>query len=366
MKELFEPATIGKIEIKNRFIRAATWEGMAKEENGEPTEELFRLYRELVEGEVGLIITGFAYVDKRGKANPRMLGIDKDELIPSLKRLTNSVHEINGKIAIQLAHSGSQGRYDTGEPPLAPSAVKERFTGNMPVEMTIDDINHVINCFAEAGLRAKRADFDGVELHAAHGYLLSQFLSPYSNRRKDKYGGPIQNRARIIFEIYEALRHKVGSDYTILIKINVSDFDGVGLEPEDSLWVCKELSNMGIDAIELSGGIPAAGDLFPLRTGIDSPEKEAYFRKEAEVFSSKIDKPIILVGGLRSLEVIEELYKKKVANFFSLSRPLISEPGLIKRWREGDRRPARCISCNQCLVAALKEKRLYCVAFKEA
>lgn len=365
MSELLQKTFIGKMELRNHFVRSATWEGMAGE-NGEVTEPLIDIYRNLAKGGVSLILTGFAFVAKRGKAVSRKLGTDNDALIPGLMRLTEAVHEHGGKIVLQIAHGGSQGMFDTGMPLEAPSAMKERATGNMPVEMTVEDIRRVVNEFAEAARRANEAGFDGVEIHAAHGYLLSQFLSPYSNRRIDEYGGSIENRARIIFEIYDAVRGKVGRDYPVMVKINSSDFDGgVGLSPEDSLWVCKRLSEMGIDAIELSGGIFASGELMPARPGINGPEKEAYFRDYARQFISHLKCPLILVGGIRSLDVMESIYREGAAQFFSISRPLISEPGLINRWQSGDRKKARCISCNKCFGAAVNEKKFYCVTFNK-
>ena len=365
MSELFQKAFIGNMELRNHFVRSATWEGMAGE-NGEVTEPLIDIYRNLAKGGVSLILTGFAFVAKRGKAVSRKLGADNDALIPGLNRLTEAVHAQGGKIVLQIAHGGSQGMFDTGMPLESPSTVKERATGNVPVEMTIDNIKRVINEFADAARRAKEAGFDGVEIHAAHGYLLSQFLSPYSNRRTDEYGGSIENRARIIFEIYDAVRNKVGMDYPVMIKINSSDFDGgAGLSPEDSLWVCKRLSEMGIDAIELSGGIFASGELMPARVAINSPEKEAYFRDYAKQFKPHLKCPVILVGGLRSLNVMESIYREGAAQFFSISRPLISEPDIIKRWQSGDRKKARCISCNKCFGAAVNERKFYCVTFNQ-
>jgi 2,4-dienoyl-CoA reductase-like NADH-dependent reductase (Old Yellow Enzyme family) len=364
MSKLFSPALIGNMELKNHFVRSATWEGLA-EPDGSVTEPLLEVYRNLAQGEVGLILTSYANVSEIGKASEGMIGVYSDFLIPSLKRLADAVHEQKGKVAIQIAHGGSQRMFNSNLPLEAPSAVKERFTGNMPGEMTIEDINRVIMEFAEAAARVKEAGFDGVQIHSAHGYLLSQFLSPYSNRRTDLYGGTREKRARIIFEIYEEARTKLGTHYPIMIKINVSDFVDRGLSPDESLWVCKRLSEMGIDAIELSGGIPAAGDLMPIRKGINKPEKEAYFRDLAENITPHLKCPVIIVGGLRSLEVMEELYEKGIAQFFSLSRPLISEPDLIRRWHQGDRQGARCISCNKCLIAAKEEKKFYCVHFSK-
>ena len=364
MSAIFQAASLGNMEVRNRFVRSATWEGMAGE-NGEVTEPLINFYRVLASGGVGLIITGSTFVTKRGKMAPGQLGIDDDSLITGLRSIPGVVHEEGGKVAMQLVHGGSQVHFDCGMPPQAPSAVKERVTGNMPVEMTVDDIKSLVHEFSEASRRAKEAGFDGVQIHAAHGYLLSQFLSPYSNRRADDYGGSIENRARVIFEIYKAIREKVGKDYPVMIKINAADFDGEGLTPEDSLWVCRRLSEMDIDAIELSGGVLASGKLAPSRLKINRPEREAYFRKYAEQFSPGLNCPLMLVGGLRSPEVMEDIYNEGYAQFFSLSRPLISEPNLIRRWESGDRKKARCISCNKCFNTPIDGGRLYCATFNK-
>jgi 2,4-dienoyl-CoA reductase-like NADH-dependent reductase (Old Yellow Enzyme family) len=364
MDELFQEASIGGIKVRNRFVRSSTWDGLA-EENGEVPEPMLKVYRDLARGRVGLILTGFAFVDKKGKAFGGMLGADDDVLVPGLSKLAGAVHEEGGKVVLQIAHGGSQGMFESDAPQEAPSAVEERATHNVPVEMSKEDINRVVAGFAEAAGRAKEAGFDGVQMHGAHGYLLSQFLSPYSNVRSDEYGGSIENRARAVFEVYEAIRDKVGPGYPVMIKINTSDFVDVGLTPDDSLWVCEKLSEMGMDAIELSGGIAAAGKLSPARAGIDSPEKEAYFREYAKQFKPHLKCPVILVGGLRSLDVIEEIYREGSADFFSVCRPLISEPNLIKRWESGDREPARCSSCSKCMRLAFVQRGFRCVPFED-
>jgi len=363
MKELFEESLIGKMRLRNRFIRSSTWEGMAGED-GEATDGLVEFYGRLARGGVGLILTGHAYVTKRGKANSRQLGIYDDCLIPSLKRLTDAVHSEGGKIAVQLGHAGSQGNFDTGVPPHAPSAVTERATGKMPVEMTVDDISALVGEYAEASRRAMEAGFDAVEIHAAHGYLLTQFLSQYSNRRKDGYGGNIKNRSRVVFEVFDAVKNSVGSNLPVMIKFNCADFDGVESQPDDFIRVCRELSDAGIDAIELSGGVAAAKGFSSARTGIDSPDKEAYFRDSLRELRPYVKCPVSLVGGIRSLEVIDDLYRNGMAQFFSMARPMISEPGLVKRWVSGDTRRARCISCNKCFKSAV-EGNLRCITLDE-
>jgi 2,4-dienoyl-CoA reductase-like NADH-dependent reductase (Old Yellow Enzyme family) len=364
MSQLFQAASIGAMRLRNRFVRSATHEGMAAH-SGEATEALVDLYRELAKGGVGLAISGFAFVDKRGKAAPGMLGAHDDAVIPGLARLARSVHDCGGACALQIVHCGALGRFDTGLPREAPSAVENRATRAMPVAMSAGDIRRVVEGFGQAARRAREAGFDAVQIHAAHGYLISQFLSPYSNVRNDEYGGPIANRARFLFEVYEAVRDRVGDEFPVLTKINVCDFDEGGLSSEDSLWVCRKLSEMGIDAIELSGGTPASGSLGPTRFRINRPEKEAYFRDYARSFQPGLACPVILVGGLRSLEVMEELFGEGAAQFFSMSRPLISEPDLVNRWQSGRTERARCISCSRCFGSAAKTGRLHCVTHNE-
>lgn len=369
MDVLFETCSIGNMELKNRFVRSATWEGMA-EEDGTVTDELVALYRDLGKGKIGLVIASYAFVDPRGRCNPGMIGIDKDSLIPGLKRLTDAIHDEGGKIIAQIAHGGAQvgvipGKdgTDTALKSEAPSEVADRSSGKAPEEMDHEAIARVVKAFADAARRAKESGFDGVQLHSAHGYLLSQFLSPHSNVRMDEYGGSIENRARFVFEVYDAVREEMGPDYPILVKINSEDFQETGLNADDSMWVCEQLSKKGIAAIELSGGTPSAGRNGPVRMKILSEEQEAYFKEHAKRTVGRVDCPLILVGGVRSLDVMEELYTEGAAQFFSMSRPFISEPDLVKRWISGNTRKARCASCNKCFPTAFAPGKMYCAGF---
>jgi 2,4-dienoyl-CoA reductase-like NADH-dependent reductase (Old Yellow Enzyme family) len=361
MSELFETCTMGNLELRNRFVRSATWEGMATVD-GEVTDALVNLYRDLAKGKIGLAILSAASVDPRGKGMPGMIAIDRDDLIPGLARIAGAVHDEDGKIVAQIYHCGSHVNVDAEWSPEAPSAVEDKLSGKMPEVMGADAIARVVEAFAGAAQRTKESGFDGVQLHCAHGYLLSQFLSPYTNVRADNFGGAIENRARFVFDVYEAVRARVGQGYPILLKINVEDFHDGGLSAEDSLWVCEQLDAKGIDAIELSGGTPSAGRNGPIRSKIFEPSKEAYFREHAKRVTARVKCPVVLVGGVRSLEVIEDLYAESVAQFFSMSRPLISEPDLVKRWISGTTRKARCASCNKCFETGFKG-RLHCASF---
>lgn len=227
-------------------------------------------------------------------------------------------------------------------------------------EITDQDIRELVAAFADGAGRAKAAGFDGVQIHSAHGYLLSQFLSPVFNRRRDAYGGDIQNRSRIHMEVCKAIRETVGNDYPVLIKLNCSDFTDNGLTLEDSLQVGRMLAGIGLDAIELSGGLLTNSKLSPRRFGIKTEEDEAYFREEARHFKNATDIPLILVGGMRSFSVAERLVEDGVADYISMSRPLIREPNLINRWKSGDRSKAKCISDNRCFKAAMSGNGVCC------
>jgi len=360
MSKLFEKTKINGLTLENRFVRSATWEGMAADD-GAVTPKLTETMVNLAIGGVGLIITGHAYVEKRGQAGQWQLGICGDGHTGGLTEMVDAVHGAGGKIVAQLAHSGIWADPAlTGTSPMAPSPV-EGVTQHPIEEMTPDTIAEVAEAFGNAAGRAKEAGFDGVQIHSAHGYLLSQFLSPFFNRREDGYGGAVENRVRIHREVLSAVRSRVGTDYPVLIKINTGDFIEGGLEVSDAVTAGKYLEADGLDAIELSGGTGLSGKLSPIRTGIRKPSDEGYFRDAAVAFKKEISIPLILVGGLRSFETAEQMVDSRIADYISMSRPFIREPGLISRWRSGDRSKATCLSDSRCFVPARAGKGIYCV-----
>jgi 2,4-dienoyl-CoA reductase-like NADH-dependent reductase (Old Yellow Enzyme family) len=360
MSKLFQPSAINGMTLANRFVRSATWEGLAAADGG-ATPELVAVLAALAAGGVGLIVTGHAYVRPDGQAGPRQLGIHADRLVPGLQAITAAVHGAGGRIVAQLAHAGTFAAEDlSGTPPLAVSAF-EGLAGTPRREIAREEIPGLVAAYTAAARRAKAAGFDGVQIHSAHGYLLSQFLSPAFNRRTDEYGGPIYNRCRIHRQILAGVREAVGEAYPVLIKMNGRDHVPGGLELEDALETGSVLADAGLDAIELSGGLLTGGKLSPSRTRISSEEKEAYFQEEARAFREEIDIPLILVGGIRSFEVAERLVKKGLADYIAMSRPFIREPGLIARWKAGDRRRAVCRSDNLCFRPGLAGDGVYCV-----
>ena len=365
MANLFEETQINGMVLANRFVRSATWEGMAGDD-GSATPQLIDYMVALARGGVGLIISSHAYVHRNGQAGPRQLGVYSDDLLPGLTAMADAVHQNNGKMVLQLAHAGffADARL-IGHPPLAVSNIEE-IAKSPRMELTQKEIGQIVLAFAEAAARAKNAGFDGVQIHSAHGYLLSQFLSPAFNRRTDEYGGSIENRARALMDVLQTVRSAVGPDYPVLVKMNGRDDIDNGLGLEDSLQVGKMLAQGGIDAIELSGGFLTGGNkLSPSRSRIDSQEKEAYFRQEAKSFREQIRVPLILVGGNRSFQMAERIVTEGTADYISLCRPLIREPGLINRWKSGNLAKSACISDNQCFGPAMAGEGIYCVTEKK-
>jgi 2,4-dienoyl-CoA reductase-like NADH-dependent reductase (Old Yellow Enzyme family) len=360
VSKLFKESHINSLTLSNRFVRSATWEGMATDD-GAVTSRLIDLMVDLAKGGVGLIISGHAYVAKEGQAGPWQLGAYKDDLLPGLSEMAKAVHDNGGKIMLQLAHAGYHASSKlTGELPVSPSAVDGIY--KYPGEaLTIQGIQKIVSFFAEAATRAKTAGFDGVQIHAAHGYLLSQFLSPVYNHRTDEYGGRIQNRVKVLLDVLQAIRKSVGPDFPVLIKLNCQDFYDNGLVLSDALTAGEMLAEKGIDAIELSGGLLIGKKLSPSRAGIHSPEKEAYFKNEAKTFKKMVNVPLILVGGNRSIEVAEQIISEGTADYISMCRPLIREPGLINRWKSGDLAKSGCLSDNKCFGPAMSGKGVSCV-----
>lgn len=352
MKRLFDSTEIGEMKLKNRLWRSATWENMA-DEKGHLTERLKKIYFDLARGGVGTIITGYAFVTENEQPNPGMMGIYDDSFIDEYAEFVKEVKDHGANIVMQIVYGGSATSFDLGERLIwGPSAVSHPAYGVVPVEMSKEDIAGLIDAFAKGAGRCKKAGFDGVQLHAAHTYLLSQFLTPYFNRREDEYGGPIENRARIIFEVLAAVRAEVGPDYPVFIKMHCSDeWEENGLSPEESLFVAKELEKMGVTGIEFSGGnldLENFPNMGPARTKILKEEKQSYFVSYTAKIAEELTIPVISVGGHRTPDILESALNSSDIDYFSFSRPLLSEPDLINRWQSGDREKPRCVACNKC------------------
>ncbi|KHD37108.1 NADH:flavin oxidoreductase [Clostridium acetobutylicum] len=381
MRKVFEESKIGNIKLKNRILRSATHESMADSE-GKPTEDLIKKYMELAQGEVGAIITGYTGVMQNGKSPAKnMLMLDKDENITSFKNMVNEIHKYDVPIILQIAHCGRQtSEKVTGKPTVAPSPIRDKiYRGSVPHELTDVAINEIIEAFVNAIERAIKAGFDGVELHLAHGYLLSSFLSPHMNKRKDKWGGSTENRFRIVSEIMKRARQKF-KNYPILAKINGYEASKDGIKLEEAIKISKALENSGINAIEVSCGIAEEGFvtirgkvpfdmilkcdptmkripefLKPIvkhvgKLIVKSPEPHfLYNLNNAREIKNKVTIPVIVVGGIRKFSDIEDIIAKD-CGFVSMSRPFIIQPSIVKTFKEGKEKESRCINCNYCLI----------------
>jgi 2,4-dienoyl-CoA reductase-like NADH-dependent reductase (Old Yellow Enzyme family) len=363
MSILFEPIIINNMEIKNHFVRSATYDALA-DENGKVTEAQISIYRELAKGGVGLIIMGITYVHSSGQRFKNQNSIACDDTIPGLRKLTSAVHNEGAKIVLQLFHGGKECvafQKSINKIALAPSFIDAHNSEEAYREIREEEIWEIIHSFGEGANRAKEAGFDGVQIHAAHGYLFSQFLSPFTNKRKDKWGGSLDNRLGFHKEVYLEIRRKVGKEYPILIKIGVQDGFQGGLELSEGEIASRLLSKLGYDALEISIGLRGRTyEESEFRTKIDSVEKEAYFREWCKNIKSKVNVPIIIVGGLRTFRLMEEILDKGDADLVSLSRPLIREPNLISIWEKNRVYQPKCISCNKCLETVRSGKPLAC------
>lgn len=355
MSNPFTPLTVNQLVIKNRFARSSTHEGLADNETGEIGSRIKEVLVELAQNEIGLIFTGHAYVSIEGKAGPNQFAADSDIALESAKDVLEQIRSLGSKTILQLAHAG-------GYAPFGVAVSPSSFTVNdrTSQELTIPQIKEIVNKFAQAALRAYKVGFDGVQIHAAHGYLLSQFLSSHYNKRIDEYGGSAENRARIVREILTAIRQVVPRDFPVLIKINSDNFlpDGYAESVPKTLLSLQEL---GLDGVELSGGVPDTpvklGSARPINLNESDP---AYYETQAKAIKSVLDIPIILTGGVRYLSKVEELIANGVCDMVSLSRPLIREPNLVKRWHDGDLSRPKCINCNGCFKPVITARGFYC------
>jgi 2,4-dienoyl-CoA reductase-like NADH-dependent reductase (Old Yellow Enzyme family) len=360
---LFESSNIGPLSVKNRFVRSATWEGMA-DEGGSCTPKLVELTKQLAKGEVGLIVSSHAFVSPEGQAGPWQLAVYDDRFVPGLAQMAEAAREGGSAMVLQLAHAGVQAATPlTKTEAIGPSDMADE-NGANGREMTLAEIERTKDAFVAAAGRAKAAGFDGVQIHGAHGYLLSQFLSSYYNKREDEFGRSVENRARIVLDILGGIKSTLGEDFPVLIKMNSEDFIDVGLSVEEMLQVAKMLEDAGIDGIELSGGTADGTSRFqPVRRGrLRTEEDEVFYREAAKRYRECIGVPLILVGGIRSCSVAAKLVEDGVTDFVSLSRPLIREPGLVARWKSGDTAKSECGSCNLCFKPILEGNGMYCVA----
>lgn len=368
MAELFEKTSIKSMNLPNRCFRSATWSGVA-DERGYITEQGLEFYARLGSGQIGAIITGYQYVMKNGIQLPFMTGNYDDSQIEGLTKLAEKAKAQGSPIIGQIVHCGVRANpklfFDGGDV-WGPSAIPDLASGIVPREVGKTEILELLEAYANAAFRLKKAGFDGVQLHGAHGYGINQFLSAAWNQRGDSYGGGLRKRYRFLGETLEAVRGLVGEEFPVLIKLNANDFVEAGLTPDESLQISKWLNDDGIDAIEVSGGGTASPKhLWPIRGKIRERSDEAYFRDYAMMVNGSSRAPVITVGGVRSFETVQDILGSGDADYVSMSRPFIREPWLIARWQGGDLSKASCISCGGCFETGFQGLGISCKVNRE-
>ena len=333
---LFTPITLPNgTTIKNRFFKSAMSEGMGTRDF-QPKKNIATLYKRWAEGGTGLIITGNIMVDPKGTAEPGNIVFDKNSNMEILKNWANQGQQHGAKVMVQLNHPGKQVPKTIAKETVAPSTIP---LGNglnklfsTPRALTTSKVEELVQKFVTSAKVAKEAGFSGVQIHAAHGYLISQFLSPHDNRRTDKYGGSLENRMRFLKEIYLGMREELGKDFTIGIKINSTDFKEDGLTEEDSLKTIIELANLGLDFVEISGGTYER----PAMMGATSKStNQVFFAEYSKKLKQKIEIPVVVTGGIRSINAMNTLLNDNTTDFIGIARPLTIDPNIPNKIKQG-------------------------------
>lgn len=332
---LFTPITLPNgTTIKNRFFKSAMSEGMGTRDF-QPKKNIATLYKCWAEGGTGLIITGNIMVDPKGTAEPGNIVFDKNSNMEILKDWAKQGQQHGAKVMVQLNHPGKQVPKTIAKETVAPSTIP---LGNglnklfsTPRALTTSEVEELVQKFVTSAKVAKEAGFSGVQIHAAHGYLISQFLSPHDNRRTDKYGGSLENRMRFLKEIYLGMREELGKDFTIGIKINSTDFKEDGLTEEDSLKTIIELANLGLDFVEISGGTYER----PAMMGATSKStNQVFFAEYSKKLKQKIEIPVVVTGGIRSINAMNTLLNDNTTDFIGIARPLTIDPNIPNKIKQ--------------------------------
>ncbi|MBW2453684.1 MAG: NADH:flavin oxidoreductase [Deltaproteobacteria bacterium] len=375
MSKLFTPGKLGPLELRNRTIRSAAFEGMCPE--GRPSEALVAHHRAMAAGGVGMTTVAYAAVSPDGRTFAHQMWM-RPEIEDDLRRLTDAVHGEGGAAAIQMGHAGFMAdRAVTGSAVLAPSRVINLYGLALPRAMTETDIEDLVAAFGRATTLARDAGFDAVEVQAGHGYLISQFLSPYTNRRKDRWGGNLEGRARLMGEVLRAVKAAAGPELAVIMKMNLRDgFDG-GLEVEEAVEIARLAEREGVDGLVLSGGFSNRTPFYIMRGDVPLddliqgernllkkvgmmlfgkmvvrtyPFTDAYFLDLAEKLVGQVDVPLILVGGLKSRAVIDQVLDAGF-DFVAMARALICEPDFVVRLAGVEPAVSRCEPCNRCVAS---------------
>jgi len=379
----FEPFKIGSLILKNRFIRSAAFEGMA--ENNTVTTDLINYHSKVAKGGVAMTTVAYASVSKSGLAFPHQLLLS-NSIIPDLKKLTDAIHTNGALASIQIGHTGNMSKKSVcGVQPIAPTGKFNIYGPSKPRKMNQQDIDEVVNDFVNAVKIVKKAGFDAVEIHAGHGYLISQFLSPYTNTRKDEYGGSFENRVKFLKLVLTACRKAAGENMSILVKMNMSDGFSKGINKEEAIKTAMIIENCGADAIILSGGFVSKSPLYVMRGQIPPrimayhiknmaikflvryfgyqlmkpiPFKEGYFLEEAKPFREVVKIPLIVVGGLNSTTTITRAIEMGF-NGIGIARALIQNTHFVNDLEKQHIKKSACTICNYC-VAVMYSGKMRC------
>lgn len=360
MSKLFEPVNIGSMKLRNRLVMPPMGTNFSAED-GSVTQRAIDYYRERARGGVGLVIVEGAYVHPLGKGSSLQMSLTDDDKIPGLSRLAKAIQAEGAKAAIQLFHAGRQvSSMIIGTQPISASDVPCMLVRETPRPMTLEEIEETIEAFGEATRRIRDAGFNAVEIHAAHGYLINQFLSPLTNLRKDKYGGDFEGRTRFLVEIIQRIQDKVGRKFPIICRMNGDDFFEGGITPEEAKRIAQMAEKAGVDAIHVSGGI------------YDSENGEAtapmwlprgFMIPLAQGIKEFVNIPVIAVGRINDVKLAEEIVERGQADLVSMGRALITDPELPRKAMEGRMEEIRpCIACNEgCINMLLFLKSVTCV-----
>ncbi len=380
---LFTPFTLGPLTLRNRTIRAAAFEGMCP--GHEPSAMLMEYHRSVAAGGVGMTTVAYASVTRDGLSFPHQMWI-RPEIIPGLRQLSDAVHQEGAAISIQLGHCGNMAKPSVaGRRPLSPSGGFNMYAPAWTRKMSKDDIHAVVKSFGDAVRMVKDAGFDAVEIHAGHGYLISQFLSPYTNHRRDEFGGTLENRARFMRLVMDEVLEAAGNEVAVLVKMNMRDGFSGGMETDECLEVARILESQGVHALVLSGGFVSKAPMYVMRgkmpvrtlthymqslplkiaTGMfakwlipEVPFREAYFLEEALQFRSAVHLPLVYVGGVKSRSTVDQVLNSGF-ELVAMARALINEPGLVQRMKTDEKAVGGCVASNYC-IARMYSREMAC------
>jgi 2,4-dienoyl-CoA reductase-like NADH-dependent reductase (Old Yellow Enzyme family) len=370
---LFTEASLGPVILRNRSIRSAAFEGMCP--GNKVSEELIRYHSAVAAGGIGMTTVAYAAVSRSGLSFPHQLLLN-NEAIPDLRKLTASIHREEAAAAIQLGHCGLMAKKSLSGVCIAPSGKFNLYGPTWAKTISLNEISTIIRDFSNAVKIVREAGFDVVEVHAGHGYLISQFLSPYTNKRSDRYGGSFENRSRFMVEVMKVVLEAAGSSTAVVVKMNLRDGFRGGMELDESIAVAKLLENEGVHGLVLSGGFVSKAPMYVMRGSMPvkvmahymknpwmkfgtryfgnllmkpEPFTEGYFLEDALKVKAQVKIPVIYVGGLKSKEMIDKVLELGF-DFVQIARALIHDPGFINKLKTGEVVKSGCQSSNYCIA----------------